>query len=194
MPILHDCCAAPLALALPRDVRFAGSFTGHALGIVGLLLMAWATFGYTWRKQPGRSGPGSGATAMRLHVATGLLGPALVLLHAGLTPGGLAGITRWLVLVVVASGGVGRFVFTALPREEDDDALRRIDEEIGETTDALRAAGDDGAPHGPWSPSGAAVAAVAADPTVLAARRAGLAAHLRSLHEARAAHGRRSSR
>lgn len=124
---------AAYALLVRDGPMPAGSPGGHALGVVGYLLMLFAAFGYSWRKQPRRAGPGSGREWMQAHVVAGLLGPALVLLHTGFAFRGLAGVTTWLALVVVASGVVGRYVYTAMPPAPgavEDEALRRLDEEI----------------------------------------------------------------
>lgn len=93
-----------------------GGMPGHASGIAGGLLMLWAAFGYSWRKNPAHRAEDSGRTWLWSHVVAGLAGPALVLLHGGFTARGLAGITTLLMLVVVASGVAGRWVYTALPR------------------------------------------------------------------------------
>ena len=95
----------------------AGGIAGHACGLAGTLLMLWAAFGYAWRKRPGVRAGASAQRWMQGHVAVGLAGPALVLLHGGLAFRGLAGLTTALMLVVVASGAVGRWVYTALPRD-----------------------------------------------------------------------------
>lgn len=132
---------AAYALLVRDGPMPAGSPGGHALGAVGYLLMLFAAFGYSWRKQPRRVGPGSTREWMRAHVVAGLLGPALVLLHTEFAFRGLAGVTTWLALVVVASGVVGRYLYTALPRDAgavEDGALRRLDEEIAALDRELR--------------------------------------------------------
>lgn len=89
---------------------------GHGLGIAGFLLMMFAETGYTWRKNVHRQGYGPLRRWMQAHVFTGLVGPYLVLLHTAFEFRGLAGVTALLVLVVVASGLVGRFAYTAVPK------------------------------------------------------------------------------
>ena len=90
---------------------------GHALGILGFLLMLFAETGYTWRKNVRREGYGPMRHWLQAHVFTGLVGPYLVLLHTSFRFRGLAGVTALLVLVVVASGIVGRFAYTAVPKQ-----------------------------------------------------------------------------
>ncbi|HEU4561910.1 MAG TPA: hypothetical protein VFS20_29055 [Longimicrobium sp.] len=89
---------------------------GHGLGILGFLLMLFAETGYTWRKNVRREGWGPMRHWLQAHVFTGLVGPYLVLLHTAFEFRGLAGVTALLVLVVVASGCVGRFAYTAVPK------------------------------------------------------------------------------
>lgn len=81
---------------------------GHGLGIVGFLLMIGGTFGYSWRKWPGRPGPGSLHRWMQAHVFTGLVGGWMTLLHGAFSFRGVAGVTAGLVAMVVATGFVGR--------------------------------------------------------------------------------------
>ena len=56
---------------------------------------------------------------MRLHIITGIVGPFMVLLHTSWKFNGLAGLTLLLTLVVVGSGFVGRYLYTAIPRGDD---------------------------------------------------------------------------
>ena len=49
-------------------------------------------------------------------MVTGLVGPYMVLLHTAMSFSGLAGLTMLLTLVVVASGVVGRYLYTRVPR------------------------------------------------------------------------------
>ncbi len=94
----------------------ASGLVGHGLGVLGALIMLAGTFGYSWRKRPGRVGPGSMAQWLRAHVVAGLVGPYLVLLHTGFVYRGLAGVTFGLMVGVVLSGVVGRFVYAAVPK------------------------------------------------------------------------------
>lgn len=98
-----------------RAPRFPSTLAGHLLGAVGLALMLWAGFGYSWRKRRAAAG-GAMQRAMRLHVIGGTLGPLLVLLHSGFGFRGLAGILVLVTIVVAASGVLGRLAFTAAPR------------------------------------------------------------------------------
>jgi hypothetical protein len=104
----------------------ASGLFGHGLGVAGFLLMLVAQTAYTWRKRPGRSGPGPVRIWLQAHVFVGLVGPYLVLLHGAFGFGGLAGVLTLLVGVVLASGVVGRFVYTEAPRRAGDDGSGRV--------------------------------------------------------------------
>ncbi len=109
---------ATIVYALWRGTgaRWAGTLPGHVLGVLGVLLMLWATVDYSRRKRRQEAGGVAMRTAMRSHVMAGLLGPYLVILHSGLDFRGLAGLLSLLMVLVVASGVIGRAIFTALPR------------------------------------------------------------------------------
>lgn len=106
---------AAFLLSGREAIRFPSTLAGHVMGTVGLGLMLWAGFGYSWRKRRTAAGV-SMQRAMRLHVIAGSVGPLLVLLHSGLEFHGLAGGLTLATLVVAGSGALGRAVFTAAPR------------------------------------------------------------------------------
>ncbi len=94
-----------------------GSPAGHAMGIVGTLLIA-ASQVYTLRRQKLLT-LGSLRKWQRVHYYLGFIGAVLVLLHAGfpydfkfsdLKKGSLGVLTTYLMLVVFASGLAGRFL------------------------------------------------------------------------------------
>lgn len=88
---------------------------GHTLGIIGTLLMVMTETLYSLRKRTrllNRAGPVR--WWLSFHIVTGLVGPFLVLMHTGLQFRGLAGLTALLTAVVVLSGFIGRYLYTAL--------------------------------------------------------------------------------
>jgi hypothetical protein len=93
-----------------------GSLLGHLLGIVGFLLMLCTETVYTLRKRLRGFTTGSMRTWLQIHIFTGIVGPYLVLLHSGGKFHGLAGVLTLLTVVMVASGFVGRYIYTAAPR------------------------------------------------------------------------------
>jgi hypothetical protein len=66
-------------------------------------------------------------TWLRAHIFTGIVGSYLVLLHGSWELAGLAGWTALATLVVVTSGFVGRYLYTALPRTVDGDETYEAD-------------------------------------------------------------------
>jgi hypothetical protein len=92
---------------------------GHGLGIAGFLLMLATETLYSLRKRSRRARWGRMSSWLRFHIFTGLVGPYLVLLHTSWKFNGLAGVVTALMIVVVLSGIVGRYIYTAVPRTAD---------------------------------------------------------------------------
>ena len=92
-----------------------GSTIGYYLGIIGTALVVISQF-YSLRKREMAIQKGSIKTWLKLHAYFGLLGPLLVLLHAGLPfefkyselfNAGTAGLSTYLMIIVVVSGFIG---------------------------------------------------------------------------------------
>ncbi len=93
------------------------SLIGHSIGIVGFVLMLATETLYSLRKHSQRlTRWGRMQTWLSVHIFMGIVGPYMVLLHTGWQFAGLAGVTSLLTLVVVGSGFVGRYIYTAVPR------------------------------------------------------------------------------
>jgi len=114
-----------------RAIPAAGSLFGHLLGIIGFILMLMTEVLYSLRKRSRRARWGSMETWLKFHILTGLVGPYMVLLHSSWKFHGLAGAVTLLTLLIVASGFVGRYIYTRIPRSLDG----------SETDDSARAAG-----------------------------------------------------
>ncbi len=97
----------------------AGSRYGRALGSVGFLLMLMTETLYSTRKRAVHRPWGRLATWLRFHIITGIVGPYLVFLHSDWSFRGLAGVVLLLTFLVVISGFVGRYIYTAVPRNAD---------------------------------------------------------------------------
>jgi len=97
----------------------AGDLFGHGLGIAGFLLMLMTETLYSLRKRSRSARWGRMSSWLRFHIFTGLVGPYLVLLHTSWKFNGLAGIVAALMIAVVLSGVVGRYIYTAVPRTAD---------------------------------------------------------------------------
>lgn len=96
----------------------ASTFVGHTIGVVGIILMLMAEVLYSIRKQMTDARWGNMAGWLRFHIFSGLVGPYLVLLHTSMRFRGLAGLTMLFTAIVVASGIVGRYVYTRVARDD----------------------------------------------------------------------------
>ena len=102
-----------------QHIPAASEFIGHSLGILGFLLMMMTETLYSLRKRSRSAKWGRMATWLEFHIFTGLVGPFLVFLHTSWKFNGLAGVVTLLMIIVVASGFVGRYIYTAVPRTVD---------------------------------------------------------------------------
>jgi hypothetical protein len=100
-------------------VPAAGHLIGHTLGAIGFVMMLMTETLYSLRKRSRRARWGRNATWLRFHIFTGLVGPFLVLLHTSWKYNGLAGIVALMTGIVVLSGFIGRYIYTAVPRTVD---------------------------------------------------------------------------
>ncbi len=126
-----------LVLFTTREVPAAGEFFGHALGIAGFLLMLMTETLYSLRKRSRSAHWGKMANWLKFHIFTGLVGPFMVFLHTSWKLNGVAGVVTMLTIVVVLSGIVGRYIYTAIPRTADGAEMQaaELETQIG-TADA----------------------------------------------------------
>jgi hypothetical protein len=117
-------------------VPAAGAFLGHSLGIVGLTMMLMTETLYSLRKRAMRRPRGTMRSWLQLHIFTGIVGPYLVVLHSAWSFNGLAGALTALTVVVVASGFIGRYIYTAVPRTADGVVIEA--QELQQLLDAAR--------------------------------------------------------
>ncbi len=90
---------------------------GHFIGVVGMGLMLATETVYSIRKRiRWLHWVGSQRLWLSFHIFTGITGPFLVLLHSAFAVSGLAGLALLMTGLVVLSGFVGRYVYTAVPR------------------------------------------------------------------------------
>ncbi len=106
-------------VVLLRAIPPARELFGHTLGILGFLLMLMTEILYTLRKRSKQARWGRMSSWLQFHIFTGLVGPYMVLLHTSWKFNGLAGWVTLLTLVVVASGFIGRYIYTSVPRTMD---------------------------------------------------------------------------
>ncbi|MBI4788418.1 MAG: hypothetical protein HY782_15410 [Chloroflexi bacterium] len=90
---------------------------GLSLGAIGMALMLITETIYSIRKRVRwLHWLGSLRLWLSFHILTGIVGPFLVLLHSGFAVGGVAGWALTMAGMVVLSGFVGRYIYTAVPR------------------------------------------------------------------------------
>jgi hypothetical protein len=108
-----------LMLTLTRGIPAASGLYGHGMGILGFVLMLMTETLYTLRKHWKNARWGKMARWLEFHIFTGIVGPYLVLLHTSWKYNGLAGVVMLLTGVIVLSGFIGRYIYTAVPRTSD---------------------------------------------------------------------------
>jgi hypothetical protein len=108
-----------LVVSQLQSIPGASSLFGHGIGVIGFVLMLATETLYSLRKRSRQARWGRTAAWLRFHIFTGLVGPYMVLLHTAWKYNGLAGLVLLLTLVVVASGFIGRYIYTAVPRTAD---------------------------------------------------------------------------
>src|SRR4030042_123722 len=97
----------------------ASDLFGHSIGIIGFILMLLTETLYTLRKRSRTARWGRMSSWLQFHIFTGLVGPYMVLLHTSWKFNGLAGMVMLLTIIIVASGFLGRYIYTSVPRTVD---------------------------------------------------------------------------
>jgi hypothetical protein len=101
---------------------------GNRLGIVGTVLIAFGVVMYSTRKRWQRAhGLGKLRHWLSFHIWLCTLGPFLILLHTSFKVGGIVSIAFWSMVVVVASGVLGRYVYVHIPKTLNGQFLRMQD-------------------------------------------------------------------
>ena len=118
----------------------ASGLLGHMLGVVGLVMMLMTETLYSLRKRAMRRPRGSMRAWLRFHIFTGIVGPYLVVLHSAWNFNGLAGALTAMTGIVVLSGFVGRYIYTAVPRTADGAVIEAAELQVL-LDDARRLAG-----------------------------------------------------
>lgn len=110
---------------------------GHGIGVIGFGLMLLTEVGYSSRKRSTGRARGTMQSWLGFHIYTGIVGPYLVLLHTAWHFNGLAGLLTLMMALVVASGFIGRYIYTAVPRTADGAILEAA--EVSRLLDEARA-------------------------------------------------------
>ncbi len=122
-----------LIMTLTDGVPAAGGLYGHAMGILGFILMLMTEILYSLRKRSRNARWGKMSSWLEFHIFTGLVGPYLVLLHTSWKFNGVAGVLMLMTVIIVASGFIGRYIYTVVPRSADGVELEvgQLESEIG---------------------------------------------------------------
>ena len=115
-----------------RLLRPSGT-AGHLMGILGVALMLAMQL-YTVRKRrPRTRWPGSLSFWLEFHIFCGLLGPALITLHTSFRFNGIVSVAFWSMVLVMASGFVGRYLYVRIPK-----TIRGSEISVGEIEERTR--------------------------------------------------------
>ena len=109
----------------------ASKLVGHGIGVLGFVLMLMTETLYTLRKRARSARWGSLQAWLRAHVFTGIVGSYMVLLHPAMRFNGIAAILALLTFVVAASGFVGRYIYTMVPRTLEAAEVEAVPAELG---------------------------------------------------------------
>jgi len=99
---------------------------GHGLGITGTLLILIGVVLYIARKHYGFMERYIRIKyLLEFHIFLCTLGPVLILFHTSFKFGGIASISFWSMVAVVASGVIGRFIYNQIPHSIEGRELGR---------------------------------------------------------------------
>jgi hypothetical protein len=117
---------------------------GWTLGVSGTLFMLVGVSAYATRKRWSRlHGLGRLRSWLRFHIFLCTLGPFFILLHSSFKVGGVVSIAFWSMVLVVASGVFGRYVYARIPKTIHGQfrSLQSLRERHAELVERLREAG-----------------------------------------------------
>ncbi|HBG73948.1 MAG: hypothetical protein A2X25_02585 [Chloroflexi bacterium GWB2_49_20] len=119
-----------------QEVPASSGFFGHLLGVLGFILMLMTELLYSLRKRSRTARWGRMSDWLEFHIYTGLVGPFMVLLHSSWKFQGLAGAVMLMTVVIVLSGFVGRYIYTAVPRTDGAEVQAAVLEQMMAEVDA----------------------------------------------------------
>lgn len=135
---------AERAFSSGHDFLKPSGLVGHGYGIAGTFMMLIGVVLYSLRKRlPVLAPVGRLAHWLQFHIFLCTLGPFLVLLHTSFKFGGIVSIAFWSMVVVVASGVFGRYVFARIPKAMDGRFrdLEEIERRVARMEGEIRTAG-----------------------------------------------------
>jgi hypothetical protein len=96
---------------------------GRRLGMAGGVMFA-LVFLYPLRKRwPWLARKGKTRNWLDCHILLGLFAPAIITFHSSFKFNGVAGLAYWIMLAIVLSGIVGRYLYAQIPRRLDTAAM-----------------------------------------------------------------------
>jgi len=100
-----------------HDLFASSALVGHGYGVVGAGMMIVGVVAYALRRRVSAlSRLGKLRRWLQVHIFLCTLGPYLVVLHTTFRIGGIVAIAFWSMLLVVASGVFGRYVYVRIPK------------------------------------------------------------------------------
>jgi hypothetical protein len=103
------------AFEVHRLLRPSGPI-GNILGLTGVTLMLVMHLYSVRRRYPHLRWMGTVPAWLEFHIFCGVLGPILITLHTSIKFNGLISVAYWSMVLVVASGFVGRYLYVRIPR------------------------------------------------------------------------------
>ena len=120
------------ALAIAERVRHPfhawlrpSGYVGQSAGIAALAIFIFLWLYPLRKKLRWLAFTGGVARWLDVHVATALVLPLLVTIHAGWRFGGMIGLGFWAMMVVWSSGVIGRYIYARIPRSRSGVELDR---------------------------------------------------------------------
>ena len=106
--------------AAGHDLFKPTGLVGNRLAIAGTVMLTFGVASYSLRKRwPRLQTLGKLRHWLSFHIFLCTLGPFLITLHTSFKVGGLVSIAFWSMVLVVASGLVGRYVYVRIPKTLD---------------------------------------------------------------------------
>jgi hypothetical protein len=96
-------------------LRPSGSI-GHPLGIAGMLMMCMPYLYSLRKKATWMARFGSPMVWLDMHIFCGIVGPVLVTFHTAFKFNGIVSVAFWSMVLVMASGFVGRYFYVRIPK------------------------------------------------------------------------------
>ena len=112
-------------------------FWGHGMGFIGSFMITFGVLMYMLRKRWSLLATvGLIKHFLEFHIFLCLVGPALILYHTAFKFGGIISVSFWSMVVVVASGVIGRYLYLQIPKTVGGKEISAL--ELKKQVDAAR--------------------------------------------------------